>query len=135
MRYRILTTVTATLFGIGLIGCNPTSAPSPATAPASTTDDVDHSDHDHAHDDHAHDDQGEKSPMEQMAETLAKLPVADRASAEKQHFCPVSGEMLGTMGLPIQVSANDQQVWLCCNACEAKFTADPASYLAKVNKD
>jgi len=28
---------------------------------------------------------------------LAKLSPADRASAEKQHVCPVTGKMLGTM--------------------------------------
>ena len=73
--------------------------------------------------------------MAKMMETLAKLPEADRASAEKQHFCPVSGEMLGTMGLPIKVESNGQSAWICCDGCKDKFMGDPATYLAKVNKE
>lgn len=98
----------------------------------------DESQHDHAeHAGHEHGDQAasEQSPMAKMMETLAKLPEADRASAEKQHFCPVSGEMLGVMGLPIKVEANGQNAWICCEECKDKFMGDPETYLAKLNKE
>ncbi|MCA9124709.1 MAG: hypothetical protein H6822_02700 [Planctomycetaceae bacterium] len=139
----------AALLAVGLYGCSSSSAPTPASSSPSQPaagGEMDHgshaghdeSQHNHAeHAGHEHGDQAasEQSPMAKMMETLAKLPEADRASAEKQHFCPVSGEMLGTMGLPIKVESNGQSAWICCDGCKDKFMGDPATYLAKVNKE
>lgn len=72
--------------------------------------------------------------MEKMKAELAKLSPEDAASAEKQHVCPVSGEMLGTMGAPKKVDVNGQQVWICCDACREKLLADPETYLGKLKK-
>ncbi len=58
------------------------------------------------------------SGMDKMRVELAKLSPADRASAEKQHVCPVTGKMLGTMGPPKKVEVNGQQVWICCAGCK-----------------
>ena len=52
----------------------------------------------------------------------------------KQHFCPVSGEMLGSMGVPEKVDVNGQPVWICCDGCKDKLLADPDKYLAKLAK-
>ena len=71
--------------------------------------------------------------MEKMREELAKLSPEDAVSAEKQHFCPVSGEMLGVMGPPRKAEVNGRVVWLCCESCEEKLLAEPAKYLAKLN--
>ena len=58
------------------------------------------------------------SEMDKMRTELAKLSPADRASAEKQHVCPVTGKMLGTMGPPQKVEVNGRQVWICCAGCK-----------------
>lgn len=70
--------------------------------------------------------------MDKMKAELAKLSPEDAASAEKQHVCPVTGEMLGTMGAPIKVDVNGRQVWVCCSGCKKTLLADPAKYLAKI---
>ena len=76
----------------------------------------------------------EGTDMNKMKESLAKLSEADRASAEKQHFCPVSGEMLGTMGVPQKVEVNGRDVWICCSGCKDKLLAEPDKYLSKLQK-
>jgi hypothetical protein len=65
---------------------------------------------------------------------LAELPEADRAAAEKQRICPVSGRRLGAMGKPVKVTVKGQEVFLCCPGCEETIKADPDTYLAKLNK-
>ena len=112
-----------------VVGCN-----SPAEPPAQTQEaaESDHADHDHGDHDHGSDDG--KSDMEKMKENLAKLSPEDAASAEKQHICPVSGDMLGTMGPPIKVHVKDQDIWVCCEHCIDKVKEDPDKYLAKLKK-
>lgn len=75
-----------------------------------------------------------KSDMGKMMETLASFSDEDRASAMKQHFCPVSGEMLGVMGTPEKVDVNGESVWICCDGCKDKLLADPDNYLAKLTQ-
>jgi len=67
-----------------------------------------------------------------MKAELAKLSPEDAASAEKQHMCPVTGEMLGTMGAPEKVDVNGRQVWVCCDGCKEDLLASPDEYLAKL---
>lgn len=88
----------------------------------------------HKHGDHDHGGDHRLSDMEQMKVELARLAPADAASAEKQHLCPVTGEMLGTMGAPIKVDVNGQEVWICCQGCRDALLEDPSKYLAKLNK-
>ena len=121
---------------VGIVGCTSQSGSSTSSPPAgpSTTGNADHGDHthgDHMEVDHA----SAQSPMDKMKAELAKLSPEDAASAEKQHMCPVSGEMLGTMGPPKKVEVNGQQVWICCEHCEEKLTANPNEYLAKLHKE
>lgn len=122
---------------VGIVGCSskPTSPTSSQPAEPSTTGNADHGDHaqgDHMQSDHAGDGQ---SPMDKMRTELAKLSPEDAASAEKQHMCPVSGEMLGAMGPPKKVEVNGQQVWICCEHCEEQLLANPNEYLAKLHKE
>jgi Cu(I)/Ag(I) efflux system membrane fusion protein len=65
---------------------------------------------------------------------LAKLSEEDCLSAHQQAVCPVSGEALGSMGVPIKVEVNGQTVWLCCSGCKSKLDANPKEYLAKLHK-
>ena len=73
--------------------------------------------------------------MDKMKAELAKLSPEDAESAEKQHICPVSGEMLGTMGAPLKIDVNGQQVWICCEGCKNKLLASPDEYLAKIRPE
>jgi hypothetical protein len=68
----------------------------------------------------------------QYEEVLAQLSPEDRALAEKQKVCPVSGQPLGAMGKPYKVTVEGRDVLLCCQGCEAKIKADPDEYLVKL---
>lgn len=113
-----------------LSGCS-SSAPIPngPSAPAVT----EHSEH--AHDEPSHHNTGGQSDMEKMKVELAKLLPEDAASAERQHVCPVSGEMLGTMGAPEKIDVAGQQVWICCDGCREKLLASPDEYLAELKRE
>jgi hypothetical protein len=73
--------------------------------------------------------------MEKMKAQLAKLSPEDAASAEKQHMCPVSGEMLGVMGAPQKVDVNGRNVWICCDGCKDQLLEKPDEYLAKLRQE
>jgi len=78
---------------------------------------------------------GESSENEKKIEaSLAKLSPEDRAAAEKQKVCPVSGERLGLMGPPVKVTVKGKTVFLCCKNCEKAIKKDPDKYLAKLGK-
>ena len=79
----------------------------------------------------------EQAAADQAAETaegLKELSAADRAAAEKQSFCPVTGELLGSMGKPYKIEVEGRTVFLCCPGCEEKFRKDPEKYFAKMKK-
>lgn len=46
--------------------------------------------------------------------------------------CLVTGNKLGSMGTPVSLSHEGQEVKLCCRPCVAKFKADPQRYLSKL---
>lgn len=46
--------------------------------------------------------------------------------------CLVSGEELGSMGDPIVITHEGQQIKFCCDKCLPKFEEDPAKYLSKL---
>jgi len=73
--------------------------------------------------------------MEKMKAELKKLSPEDAASVEKQHFCPVSGKMLGSMGAPIKVEVKGKSVWICCEGCKQKVLDNPDEYLAKTHTE
>ena len=125
----------SSLLAIGLAGCNSTT---PDTSPKTTAGQATASqneDADHSHAEHAHSGDDGRSAMEKMKKELAKLSPEDAASAERQHICPVSGEMLGMMGAPEKVEVNGQEVWICCDGCKDKLLASPDEYLAKLKKE
>jgi hypothetical protein len=73
----------------------------------------------------------EESPSE-IELTLAKLPPADRESAEIQKVCPISGEPLGSMGVPIKITEAGQSVFLCCKGCEEEAKKNFDAIVAKL---
>ena len=89
----------------------------------------DGSTHKHGDDEHA-----DHEGHDEIKEAIAKLPEADRATAEKQEICPVSGGKLGSMGMPYKVTVEGQDVFLCCKGCEGAIKEDPQKYLAKLKE-
>ncbi len=65
---------------------------------------------------------------------LAELSPEDRASAEQQQICPVSGEALGKMGAPVKIDVKGQPVWICCVHCKDEVMANTDKYLAKLKE-
>ena len=59
---------------------------------------------------------------------------ADQDAALTQATCPVSGENLGSMGVPIKVSADGKTAYLCCKGCNKDFDKDPKAVFAKLGK-
>ena len=131
---RRIATSTLLLWAAALVfslsGCNtPSSGPSPSGQ--ATDAHTDHGDHG----DHANHGASGQTDMEKMKAELAKLSPEDAASAEKQHMCPVSGEMLGTMGAPQKIDVNGRNVWICCDGCKDQLLEKPDEYLAKLRQE
>ena len=120
---------------LSLGGCADQHAGPPASAdnemrPAVTASESRHGDHKGAGDV-----QGKHpAPKEQSKyeKELAKLPPADRELAAKQKICPVSGQPLGSMGVPCKVTVKSRDVFLCCQGCEDALKKNPDDYLAKL---
>ena len=133
------------VLSIALYGCGANVTSNQASSPADSSTSAHtehakmepaiHAGHAEHGDGHAEHSGGHaNSDMEAMKAGLAELAAADRASAEKQHVCPVSGEMLGTMGTPQKVDIDGQQVWICCPGCKDQLLASPEQYLAKLTQ-
>ena len=119
--------------GIVVTGCaqkqsggQPSSSPEASSAESAAAT---HEGHDHGESAHA-----EHAGHSKYESALAELSSTDRALAEKQKTCPVSGEALGAMGKPHKVTVEGQDVMLCCAGCEAKLKENPQEYLAKINQ-
>ncbi len=62
---------------------------------------------------------------------VATATTADQAAIEAQGKCPVSGNALGRMGVPVKLTVGGQSLFVCCKGCVAKVQAKPDYYLAK----
>ena len=65
---------------------------------------------------------------------LAKLPEEDRELARAQKVCPVTGELLGSMGVPIKVTVDGRSLFICCEGCEEEVKKNFDEYVAKLEK-
>ena len=74
----------------------------------------------------------ESAEAKEIRESLAKLSAADRPLAEAQKLCPISGKPLGSMDVPTKVMLQGEPVFLCCDGCDGRATADPAKTLEKL---
>ncbi len=74
-----------------------------------------------------------KLTADEIAE-IKKLPAAEQAIALSQISCPVGGEHLGGMGVPIKVVAEGKTFFICCKSCQKEVDADPKAVLAKLAK-
>lgn len=69
---------------------------------------------------------------EEIAE-IKKLPAEDQDLALAQAVCPVSDENLGSMDVPLKVSAEGREFFICCKGCEKKVKSDPKGVLEKLD--
>ncbi len=65
-------------------------------------------------------------------QNIARLAAGDRERALAQRLCPVSGEPLGSMGVPIKVVLKGRAAFLCCKGCENQAKSDPDRFLKKL---
>jgi membrane fusion protein, copper/silver efflux system len=63
---------------------------------------------------------------------LAKLSPEDQKLAARQKICPITGLVLGSMGVPVKITLKDQTVFLCCPGCVEQAKKDPEKTLNKV---
>ncbi len=60
---------------------------------------------------------------------------AGAAGAVKPYLldvCIVSGEKLGSMGEPVVLLHEGQEIKLCCKSCKPDFEKEPAKFLGKL---
>jgi len=77
-------------------------------------------------------------PKEFGAKELAnldKLPAEDRDAAKAQKTCPITGELLGSMGKPVKTTVEGRAVFLCCKGCQPQVEKDPQGTLRKLDPE
>lgn len=65
---------------------------------------------------------------------LNNLAPSDRELALHQEVCPITGEALGSMGVPVKIMVLGEPVFLCCRGCESEAVAHPDQTLTTVRK-
>jgi Cu(I)/Ag(I) efflux system membrane fusion protein len=76
----------------------------------------------------------QKAPSEDDRRNIAKLAAGDRERALAQRLCPVSGEPLGSMGVPIKIVLKGRPGFLCCKGCESQAKSNPDRFLNKLTE-
>lgn len=69
---------------------------------------------------------------ETAAITYAKATRADQPAINAQRVCKVSGEALGSMGVPTKVTRGNNSVFLCCQGCLKTLMANPDRFLGRL---
>jgi len=69
---------------------------------------------------------------EDVKANLAELPPEDQKLAAEQKFCPITGALLGSMGVPVKITLKGQAVFLCCSGCVDEAKKDPKKTLQKI---
>lgn len=65
---------------------------------------------------------------------LEELSEEDQKLAKEQIFCPVTEMPLGSMGVPLKVTTNEQNMLICCEGCRERVQNEPDKYLAKIEQ-
>lgn len=71
-------------------------------------------------------------PAEAQRENIAKLSPDDQQAATKQAVCPISGDPLGAMGMPVKIDLDGHPVFLCCEDCRADAVKQKDQVLKKL---
>ena len=98
--------------------------------------------HDHDHDHgpgHDHAEHGEPKEGEEKTPAAEGTNTAAAVMTDAKPYpldtCIVADSKLGSMGEPVVLVHEGQEVKFCCESCQPKFDADPAKYLAKLTVD
>lgn len=75
-----------------------------------------------------------ESEQKEIEASIALLPPEEQALAKAQGFCAVMEKPLGSMGMPIKLSVNNETIFVCCKGCSRKALAEPEKTLAKVSE-
>jgi membrane fusion protein, copper/silver efflux system len=67
-----------------------------------------------------------------IAQNLARLDAADQTLARQQRLCPVTDLALGSMGVPMKLSIEGRDLFLCCGDCKPRVDANPGAILEKL---
>ena len=67
-----------------------------------------------------------------LASCSTKNTDASEVKAYPHHTCPVTDKKLGSMGEPVSIIHEGQEVKFCCQPCVKKFKTDPEKYLSKL---
>lgn len=67
-------------------------------------------------------------------ETTATTATTTEATPYPLDVCIVSGEKLGSMGEPITIIHEGQEIKFCCDSCPPRFEEDPEKYLKKLEQ-
>ncbi len=68
------------------------------------------------------------APRSTLTPTKALEP-AEILLVEKQKYCPVTQEELGSMGTPVFVDVGNRKIALCCIGCRTGLLEEPDKYL------
>jgi hypothetical protein len=131
-RYKLSAVLTCMLM-IGVVGCKPKPVAEPKAEPKATDGPLLAPPQKPSAPTSPQADGGDTPDPAKIKASLALLSTEDRALAEKQKICPVSGEPLGAMGAPKKISVAGHDVFICCPGCEKDLTSDPDKYLAKLD--
>ncbi|MGJ8643056.1 MAG: hypothetical protein ACSHX9_06580 [Luteolibacter sp.] len=71
----------------------------------------------------------------ETSEVDTNTPDAESAAVKPYPLdvCTVSGEKLGSMGDPVVINHEGQEIKFCCDSCIPKFEKDPEKYLGKLD--
>lgn len=79
-----------------------------------------------------------KAEKEQEQEKKGKSKKSDKDKKLTPYpldTCIVTDNKLGSMGDPLTIEHENQEIKLCCKPCEKKFKKDPEKYLIKLKPD
>src|SRR4051812_6368603 len=128
-----LSAILACTLTIGIVGCKPKPLAEPKSEPKATEGPVLAPPQKPTAPPNPQAGSGNTTDPAKIKASLALLSTEDRALAEKQKICPVSGEPLGAMGAPKKISVAGHDVFICCQGCEKELTSKPDKYLAKLD--
>jgi RND family efflux transporter MFP subunit len=66
---------------------------------------------------------------DEIQKALAKMSPNERRLAERQRYCPISHERLGSMGVPVLLHLQGKTVFVCCNSCVSRAQATATEVL------
>jgi hypothetical protein len=111
----------STVLGAALVGCSAEQKADPGSNTATSSTQSSTAETSQASDEDA-----------EVKDALAKLSPEDRALAEAQETCPVTGEILGSMGIPIKVTVEGRDAFVCCEGCVDELKNNFAKYEDKL---